>query len=105
MDPPTPPEAGRHTAPGKIFQITVVGSRFIGMESKQLLECDTMKLVPDPENEYDKNAIAVLRDDKRVGWVSRNTQKEVPALPKEGESFQVVSSYMETRNAITINLN
>lgn len=92
-----------------IFQVTVVGSRFIGIDSKSLMRFDTFLLQPQPENVHDPNAIAVLAmvegEYHRVGWVARDSQKDVPEIQKEsGEVFKVFSAYMETRNAINIYL-
>lgn len=88
------------------FGVVVVGSRFLGMESKELLSEHSFKLVPEPTNKYDPNAILVLKKGSNgfqpCGHVARTSQKEVPELPPEGEVFEVRTSYLESINAVFV---
>lgn len=81
----------------------IVGSRFIGVESRHLLGLTELVLEPQPDNEHDSNAIAVISNGKRVGWVAKTSQKDVPMLSGATE-FETINVYLETRNAITATL-
>ena len=88
------------------FGVVVVGSRFLGIESKDLLSEHSFKLVPEPTNDYDPKAILVLKKGSNgfqpCGHVARTSQKEVPNLPPDGELFKVRTSYMESVNAVFV---
>ena len=104
MDSVTYPRTYQGSGESKVFQVTIVGSRFIGIESSQLLNYNEFTLKPDPKNVHDPGAVAVLVRDKRVGWVAKTSQKDLPELRLEGSECEVISSYMDTPNAIFVTM-
>lgn len=88
------------------FGVVVVGSRFLGIESRELLSEASFKLVREQTNEYDPKAILVLKNGPNgfqpCGHVSRHSQKDVPDLPTDGEVFAVRTSYLESINALFV---
>ena len=53
----------------------------------------TPELVPEPDNQYDANAIAVMVDGVRIGYVPRNHQSEVIPYMNDPEITQEVEIY------------
>ena len=87
------------------FGALIVGSRFLGIQSKELLKETCFKLKPEPTNKYDKNAVLVLKRGESglfqpCGHVARNYLKDLPPLDEEGQSFEVRTSYLETANSV-----
>lgn len=54
----------------RIERIPIVGMRHQGVSEDLVLDGE-LELVPDPENEFDPNAIKVLYYGKQIGWVPR----------------------------------
>jgi hypothetical protein len=55
---------------------TIVGLKFYIKEWGNLAINSVVVLVPEPDNKYDKNAIACYFEDKKVGYVSKNQNVE-----------------------------
>lgn len=47
------------------------------------LQSSDIKLIPEPENEYDKNAIAVYLKNRKVGYVKRNETEDAAKYMKQ----------------------
>lgn len=55
------------------------------------LETSNVKLIRDPSNEYDENAIKVLIDENEVGYVPKKTNVK---LIKELDNFQLFKAFV-----------
>ena len=60
-------------------KFVAVGFRFRDRTSSCVND-GTLRLMTEPNNEYDKNAIKLLVDDQHVGFVSRNDTRQVAPL-------------------------
>jgi hypothetical protein len=80
------------------FEFTAVGMRFVeaepGEHARALVACDYVKLVPEPDNPHDPNAVQVCdpRSGRVLAHVSRETLGGLPALGAAGRSFAVHQS-------------
>ena len=71
---------------------TVVGMRFNGKTPEDVAKCGDLVLVPEPENEYDPNAVLVLAGDgvTKLGHMSReDCPRVIDAARKVGLEFPV----------------
>lgn len=62
------------------FHSKVVGSTFCGGQDiikNELSEKDELKLIPEPDNKFDKNAIMVFWKDKRIGYLPKETSEKI----------------------------
>ena len=91
-----------------VFDIIVVGMRYHGSCPEEVLTFDSFKLVPEPSNLYDSNAIKVmgLRGDDEVflGYVSRSSQENVPELKTEGCIFALHSKKRDSLESVLLRL-
>jgi hypothetical protein len=77
------------------FGFTAVGMRFIeaeaGEHARALMNLARVKLVPEPENPHDPNAVQVCdaEDGRVLAHVSRETLAELPAIGAPGRVFAV----------------
>lgn len=62
-------------------QVKVVGLSFRHV-TKQLKQGDRIRLVPEPDNKYDPNALAVYADDEHLGYVGKKDPLRLKMLAK-----------------------
>ena len=63
--------------------IAVVGSTYLNLSPPEvvaLCKSNTIRLVPEPKNQYDRNAIAVFAS-KKIGYVAKDSQATVTQHP------------------------
>ncbi len=69
---------------------------------------ENLKLVWQPNNLYDSNAVAICRESgEQVGWLSRTVAEEIVRRGKEGEQFSIEISDLTggTRSRPTLGVN
>ena len=72
----------------------VVGSTFVEGGQERLASLNSneeLKLIEEPENPFDSNAIAVYHKDKRIGYLPKNTAVSVKELMEENDLVCKVS--------------
>ena len=52
-----------------------------------------VKLIPEPKNEYDPNAVMVMIAGEKVGYITRNDNKKVNQILKKGD-IKYISAYI-----------
>lgn len=55
---------------------------------KAMTEQSTVMLVREPQNEYDKNAIAIMTIDGQVGYIDKNNAMVMAQMMDAGEHFE-----------------
>jgi len=64
----------------------------------QITEGTVLRLLRDPDNQYDAAAIGVFLDKERIGWVPRELNLMVSRLMDAGKAFVCRVSRTEWRN-------
>lgn len=79
----------------KIFKFDLAGThvpkikKFFDNEAFGYMMVD---IVPEPKNKFDANAIAVMYDNKVVGYVPKSHQKGVKKLLDQGNNFSYIQN-------------
>lgn len=76
-------------------------------------DSNTLKLLPEPTNKYDKHAIKILIDDNFVGYVSKENNKQVKAFLNRKDSdgnnhlhqFYLIDKYSASARWLMIDLS
>ena len=71
IDPLPIPVVSNLRTTATVIPIKVVGGKFMGLDKLSDLMGSTIQLVPEPDNPVDPNAILVLEDGIKIGYVSR----------------------------------
>lgn len=77
----------------KTFKFELTGThlsknrKFFETEGYEFLE---VSIVPEPNNKHDKNAIAVLFENRNIGYVPRDRQKGVLKLLESGNVYSYI---------------
>ncbi len=88
------------------FQTRIVGTRFYtGADSiiSTLSSEDELRLVREPENEYDKFAVAVYHDDRKLGHIPRTNSQLVFEMIEYSLALPVASVVNAGKPDIEIN--
>jgi hypothetical protein len=73
-----------------LLDITVAGTNYCDTihEVESMLVPETvLRMIRDPKNKYDHNAIGIWYDDTRIGWVPRKLNLIISRLMDAGKAF------------------
>jgi hypothetical protein len=82
----------------QVTGIAHCGRKSIWKKAKELGVCD-VKLVPEPQNAYDENAIAVYVGGKHGGYLPAKIAKKVRKLLDSGMDASIVSHHIHVRHS------
>jgi hypothetical protein len=71
------------------YNENIAGSRYLNIPYKDLIIGSKLTLVKDENNQYDKNAIKVLYEDKHLGYIHKNHIQEMFNKYSEDETFKI----------------
>lgn len=74
-----------------ILEFKTAGVRFYQYKSAGVEVGNSLKLIAEPENEYDSNAIKVLKDDIQIGHVPRDMTQHLHPYLNDIELEAIVS--------------
>lgn len=76
------------------FHTKIVGSTFCGGQEiiKTLKVDDVLKLIRDPDNQYDPNAVGVhlMKESTRIGYIPKDTAITIAPLLDEGITVHAI---------------
>ena len=78
------------------FQLAGVQYRQLDFKQANVMIQDQLRLMPEPNNVYDSNAIAVYKGDIHIGYVPRKDNKGMLASVAAGKATCVVEAAMST---------
>ena len=73
----------------KRIEFSVVGFKFNDSNPNVLMECDTIELIPEPENPFDPNAVKVIVDGKKSGHIASKYCKRILNILQEHIDFSI----------------
>lgn len=75
-----------------MLTVTMVGATFRPAEAKEVVRGlsigDRVKLVPDPENEYDSTAVACYYGDMHIGFIPKESNSALFAVLLDGANIE-----------------
>ena len=90
----------------EVFEIVVVGMRFQNRTVDDVCACESFRLVPEPENQVDPEAVLVYGirggTEQKMGHVSRSTLNQLPDLPEQGKVYTPFMAPQSTPLAVTL---
>jgi hypothetical protein len=76
--------------PTPLFDFAIAGGFYHGLRSVRgsLIIGERLALAPEPDNPHDGNAVAVMREGLRLGYIPRAANAPVAALLKDGRTIR-----------------
>ncbi len=81
----------------KYFEVDLVGIKFALKSKKEfqkaMIQTEVgcrLKLIHEPTNKYDPNAIAVYFKGVKLGYISKNNNKKILAIAQKGHTINAV---------------
>ena len=74
------------------FELSGIKYRLQDFGNAQVKLGDALRLVPEPDNAYDPNAIAVYKDTIKIGFVPRRENKAILPYVAAGKATCVVEA-------------
>jgi len=77
----------------KLTTIKVAGLQYGECLDEEFKEKESLKLIREPKNPYDKYAVAIYKQNKKVGYIPKTNSRIVASMLDSGENIKVVVRY------------
>jgi len=75
--------------------LKVAGLQYGQVSNGTFMPTDTLVLVREPNNTYDKYAVAIYKDTKRVGYIPRENARIIASLLDNGKELEAEVRYFD----------
>lgn len=91
----------------EILEFMAVGLGKDGRPFHHFKDTDKIKLVPEPDNKYDKNAIKIYANDIFVAYVSKENNVQIKLMLKRDHKikYYLIDKYSRSARFLAIDLN
>ena len=79
----------------QLCTLKVAGLQYGQVSNGTFMPTDTLVLVREPNNTYDKYAVAIYKDTKRVGYIPRENARIIASLLDNGKELEAEVRYFD----------